>query len=124
MLSTTRTGLIAHPDKDLTAKFQDFSQDPPIAALRHGQRGLFEYTDQKGVTWLSNLSVLDNGWGIIVKQKREETLAPLNDFQHLAIIILILAPIFLFMYSWMIIRHALKPIVEGMETDKPLQNQP
>jgi len=108
--------VILHPDKDLTTKFQDFSQDPPIAALRNGTRGLFEYTDPKGVTWRTYLSVLNNGWGIVVKQKQEETLAPLNDFQHIAIAILLLTPVFLLLYSWLMIRHALKPIIESSES--------
>jgi diguanylate cyclase (GGDEF)-like protein len=108
--------IIAHPNTTYTSTLRDFSGEPPITALRQGHEGIGEYTDKRGVIWGTCVKALDNGWGVIVQQKREESLEPLRSFQFIAKAIHVCGSIVIFVLSWIMIGRALKPVYDLTET--------
>ncbi len=68
-----RGGLVvAHPDMAIAASLHDYSQYPPVVALRAGQRGLLSFNDDEGRRWRAFVDVEEHGWGIIAQQEEEE----------------------------------------------------
>jgi putative methionine-R-sulfoxide reductase with GAF domain len=103
--------VVAHPDPTYTATvLKDLSQYPPVAALRKGQTGLITFTDQNGVRWHAYVSVLSNGWGIIAQQPEAELLAPVRQFQTIAIILIVIGAAVMLALAWFAIRRTLQPI--------------
>lgn len=103
--------VLAHPDPAMTeGELRDLSEYPPVAALRQGQTGLLAFTDADGVAWRAYVNMLDNGWGVITQQQDAEILAPVNQFQQLAIILTLIGVAVMLGFSWFTIRRTLQPI--------------
>ena len=71
---------------------------------------LHDYKDKGGVSWRAYLSVLPNGWSIVVQLPERVLMANLILFQRISWIALGLASTLLFMLSWLTIRQGLHPI--------------
>ena len=105
--------VLAHPDPTYTAdELYDLSQYPPVAALRQGQVGLMTFTDESGKHWRAYISILDNGWGIITQQQEAEILAPVRQFQGVAITLIAVGSILMLVLSGFSIRRTFQPINE------------
>jgi diguanylate cyclase (GGDEF)-like protein len=114
-LADSNTSSINHPVVLSRAELFDFSNEPSVTALKRVNHGVVEFTDKEGVAWGSYVSVLDNGWTIIVQQQREETLESLRVFQHVVRLILVSGVIFLLLLSAYMIHQALKPVAQLIE---------
>ncbi|MEI7611602.1 MAG: diguanylate cyclase [Betaproteobacteria bacterium] len=108
--------VIAHPDPAYTSVLRNFSNAPAITALRQSHQGALEYTDDNGIVWGAYVSTLENGWGIIVQQQRQEILLPLKAFQSISKIILVCGSMILLIMSIVLIRNALKPVSHLTDT--------
>lgn len=107
----TDNNIIAHPDNTYTTgELQDFSEYPPVAALRNGQTGLINFVDENGVRWRAYISRIDNGWGIVSQQTEAELLTPIRAFHASTIIITLVGLAFLIIFSSIVIRRNIAPI--------------
>ena len=103
--------VVAHPDPTYTEKeLRDLSAYPPVAALSAGKTGQITFTDENGVTWVAYVDRLDNGWGIVAQQPEAELLAPVRQFQTIAIILILIGSAVMFALAWFAIRRNLQPI--------------
>lgn len=109
--------IIAHTDPTYTTgELQDFSKYPPVTALRQGQEGLINFSDENNVSWRAYVSQIDNGWGIIIQQTEEELLAPIRAFHTFTLFITILGLSLLALFSIFAIQRAVAPIKIATET--------
>src|SRR5581483_5486507 len=110
-----RNNVIAHPDPALTEgdNLHDFSNYPPVAAMRKGTTGIMDFTDENGTRWRAYIYLMDNGWGVISQEPINLLLAPLYLFQKIAIVIGMVGLAILLSIAWLTIRRTLKPI-EGL----------
>jgi putative methionine-R-sulfoxide reductase with GAF domain len=111
--------LIAHPDTKLTenvAELVDFGSYPPVAALRVGKTGAYEFTDDQGEEWLAYLSVMENGWGIVTQQNKTVALLPLTMNRRLSWGVMIAGSLLLLTSAYIMLRYALRPVNELTET--------
>ncbi len=92
------------------------SGHPAVKALRSGVAGAFAFTDKEGERSQSYLSVLPNGWGVITLQTDAGLLAPVRQFEKLALIGLLISTTLITLLSWSTIRRALRPVQELTET--------
>jgi signal transduction histidine kinase len=107
----SQNNVLAHPDPAYTTdELYDMSEYPPVAALRQGQKGLTTFTDENGVRWRAYVSVLENGWGVITQQPEAEILAPVRQFQRIAIALILAGAAVMLVLSWSTIRRTLLPI--------------
>jgi len=107
---------IAHPNSRYTSELRDLSAESPIAALRDGKIGNTEFEDADGRHWRAYVDELDNGWGIVIQQRSDEILHAQHVFQQIAWAALGLGALGLFIFSWVLIGRALKPIGVLTET--------
>jgi putative methionine-R-sulfoxide reductase with GAF domain len=109
--------VIAHPDPSYTEQeLQDLSTYPPVVALRQGKTGLIMFTDENGILWRAYISALDNGWGIIAQQPDAELLAPVHQFQAIAILLILIGATLMSVLIWLSIRGTIQPIDALTET--------
>jgi GAF domain-containing protein/HAMP domain-containing protein len=106
--------LIAHSDPN-AALLTDFSDYPPVQALRAGKSGAFSFTDSKGQRFQANISTLPNGWGVIAQQTESGLFGPINQFQQLAIVVLLVGALVVSLLTWTTIRRAIHPIQDLTE---------
>ena len=100
--------IITHTDPAYTTdELRDFSEYPPIAALRQGQEGLITFSDENGVDWRAFVSLIDNGWGVVAQQTESELLAPVRSFSAISIIMIALGAVYLAILSSVTIRQLL-----------------
>ncbi len=92
------------------ALLTDLSDYPPVRALRAGKSGSFSFTDSKGQRYQANISTLPNGWGVIAQQTEAALFGPINQFQQLALVILLAGAIVVSLLTWTTIRQAIHPI--------------
>ncbi|HPX61114.1 MAG TPA: cache domain-containing protein [Deltaproteobacteria bacterium] len=102
--------VIAHPDHAYVSELRDLGDYPPVAALRKGVKGQFSFVDVDGKRWRSHISMLDNGWGIIVQQLETELLEAQFLFQKVAFFVILLAAVILFAVTWWALRRALNSV--------------
>ena len=108
--------VVAHPDPTYTnQELRDLSPYAPITALRGGQTGQVTFTDENGKVWRAYVSTLDNGWGIISQQLEATVLAPVYQFQKVALLLIAGGSIIMFALAWFAIRGTLHPL--GALTD-------
>ena len=107
--------VLAHPDSAYTTELRDMSEYPPVAFLRNGGRGIYEFKDETGRQWISYVSELDYGWGVVVQQDKNELLAALVPVRTTSIFVLILGVLGLLFVSNILIRNSLRPIGELTE---------
>lgn len=110
--------LAAHPDTNLTSgdSLVDFSSYPPVAALRQGNSGLLEFTDENGVLWVAYISRMDNNWGIISQQPRSELQAAMLRIQTITIAAALVGLFTLLTLLGLTISQTLKPIGRMTQT--------
>jgi HAMP domain-containing protein len=109
--------VVAHPDSSYTAEqLRDLSTYPSVVALREGKTGLILFKDENGILWRAFISQLDNGWGIIAQQREAELLAPVRQFQTIAILLLVIGATLMFALTWLSIRRTIQPIDALTET--------
>lgn len=108
--------VLAHPDTAVAEAFTDYSAYPPVAALRQGTSGIFEYQDANGQDWLAYLTSLDNGWAIVTEVETVQAFAPIMSYQLASGALSLLAGLLLVLLSVFMIRRALRPIHELTET--------
>jgi GAF domain-containing protein/HAMP domain-containing protein len=110
--------VIAHPDPALTSgdSLYDFSNYPPVAALRQGRTGVMSFTDEEGKRWRAYILKSDSGWGIISQEPEAELLAPLRLFQRISVIAGMAGLAALLIVSWFAIHRTLRPIDKLTET--------
>lgn len=109
-LVDNRNRVIAHPDPTFSSKLRDFTDNPAVAALRQGKRGIITFKEGDGQNWLADVDVLTNGWGVVVQQKEAEVLSAGRFFQKMALMIIVGAVMILIISSWWAVRQALHPI--------------
>ncbi len=110
--------LAAHPDTNLTSgdSLVDFSNYPPVAALRQGSLGLLEFTDENGVLWVAYLSRMENNWGVISQQPRSELLAATLRVQTITIAAALAGLFILLTLLGLTINRTLQPIGKMTQT--------
>ena len=123
-LVDNRNRVIAHPDPAFFNSFSDLSSYPPITALRNGQKGLITFRGKNGEKWFAQVDLLENGWGVVVQQRRSEVLSTIVFFRNMALIVICGALFILVISSWWAIRRALRPIdiLTGAVTDLTFGN--
>lgn len=104
--------VLAHPDKTYTSELRDLSAYPPIAFLRKGGSGLYEFTDETGRDWVSYVSGLDYGWAVVVQQEKNELLGTLQPVRLASYLILGFGVLGLLLLSAFVIQNSLRPIGE------------
>lgn len=102
--------VVAHPDPTYTTELTDFSAYPPVAMLREGKVGSITFTDEEGRAWHANVTVLDNGWGVIVQQQDYEYLRTITTFGNISLGVLGAGLLVLLAIIWLVIRQATRPI--------------
>ncbi|HET9912807.1 MAG TPA: cache domain-containing protein [Anaerolineales bacterium] len=107
---------VAHPDTTVTAELRDMSAYPPVAALRQGQTGLIDFTDENGERWRAYATTLDNGWAIIAQRPESEIIAPARQFQTLVLALILAGGAVMLALVWVTIRNTLQPIATLTET--------
>ncbi len=107
--------VLAHPDSAYTTELRDMSVYSPVAFLRSGGRGLYEFKDETGRSWISYVSELDYGWGVVVQQEKDELLAALQPVRTTSYLILIIGLLGLLLISGFLIQNSLRPIRELTE---------
>ncbi len=109
--------VLAHPEKvfvtgqDLT----DFSAHPAVRELMNGREGLFSFTDNSGIRWLSHGVRLNNDWGVLALQQEREVLAREHWFWQLAIIVAAAAALVVILLTWLLARNLTRPVVKLTE---------
>jgi GAF domain-containing protein len=101
---------LAHPDATYTAELRDMSDYPPIVALRSGQVGRINFTDENGERWHAHAIRLDNGWAVIAQRPESEILAPVRQFQFIIILLVTAGGGIMLVLAWFTIRRTLQPI--------------
>jgi GAF domain-containing protein/HAMP domain-containing protein len=101
---------VAHPDAEYSAELRDLAYYEPVFALRAGERGLFDFTDDEGQEWQAYLEELENGWGVIVQQPIEDLLAPVRRLRTGAWITIGIGAALLLLLVSMAIRQVLRPV--------------
>ncbi|EAW39042.1 ATP-binding protein [Lyngbya sp. PCC 8106] len=109
--------LIAHPNSQLTSgeKLKDLSLYPPVKHLLNHHQGLFYFTDDQGVRWLSYSIHLDNKWGAIVLKKQSEVFLQVREFWQLAITIAIFSTVVIVIVMALLAHHLIQPISDLTE---------
>ena len=102
--------VIAHPNPAFTNELRDLSSYAPIKALRAGKPGPFAFTDDNGQLWRANLSLLENGWGIVVQQPDKELLTTKQMIQEVTFFAVIISVLLLVCSTWLIVRKSLMPV--------------
>lgn len=101
--------VIAHPDGELAAQFPDFTEHPAVRAMRRGETGQITFS-QDDHEWSAFATTLDNGWGVITQQQRDELEEELTTLQTLSWGGIALGAILLSFGVWFIMERTLKPI--------------
>jgi GAF domain-containing protein/HAMP domain-containing protein len=102
--------VVLHSDPIYYEDLRDLSTYPPVVALRQGNRGIVEFTDEAGDTWRAYVDVMENGWGVVVQQQEAELLSALSLFQRLAWTATIVGTVMLSILTSLTIRQAFRPI--------------
>ncbi len=110
--------VVAHPDTTLTENVEeltDFGSYPPVAALRQGKTGAYEFTDSDGVEWFAYLSLMENGWGVITQQNKAVATLPLTMNLFTSSALMLGGSLLLFVAAYFLLRYALRPVGELTE---------
>lgn len=102
--------LIAHPDPNETSEMRDYSNYPPVIALRAQGANDHMFADQGDIVWHSYGETLDNGWAVIVQQPESALFASVIAFQRAALIILLVGAGILIVMTSFTIRQGIRPI--------------
>ncbi len=107
-----RGQLLAHPDRKLlsSSKPIDLSYEAPIKNILRGGEGQFFFRDKQGKAWVSYGTRLDNGWGILVLQKKSEFNKSNREFQKLAFFIGLISVVGISGVTWILANRLIAPI--------------
>ncbi|MBN1179034.1 MAG: GAF domain-containing protein [Anaerolineae bacterium] len=108
--------IVLHSDPAYYEDLRDLSTYPPVQALRRGELGLVQFTDEAGNDWWAHVDVLENGWGVIVQQRTDELLASQRLYQGLSWTALGIGAVMLAFFASITTRQAVAPIVRLTET--------
>lgn len=89
---------------------EDISQYPPLKGLRSGVTGDYTFSDINDINWRASLSLLSNGWGVVVQQTEQSLFSPVRSFQRLSLIVLLVGSTLLFGLTWLTIREVMQPV--------------
>ena len=125
--------LLAHPKmrQGPIGELDDFSQEPPIRALRSQTDNAPLYStyeeeereeEEEGTRWRAYATALPNGWAIVVQQQEREFLAPARTFTALSVGLLVLMSILLALLLWGSIRQIATPLKYLTETAEAISS--
>ncbi|OGO26885.1 MAG: hypothetical protein A2W33_04605 [Chloroflexi bacterium RBG_16_52_11] len=126
--------IVARSDPSYASLLKAEDNSLAIAAAKQGidlnkpqnfgefQGVLHNYKDKGGVSWRAYLSVLPNGWSIVVQIPEGVLMANLILFQRISWIAIGLASTLLFVLSWLTIRQGLHPITALTATVAAITN--
>jgi len=106
--------VLAHPEpKYVTGdKLTDISHYPPVKTILEGNTGLYSFTDEKNVKWLSYGVHLPNNWNVIALQQEAEVLEKERFFLQLVVMIVVVAVFSVMILIWLLTTQLLKPILK------------
>ncbi len=110
--------VLADPDsKFFTGKeLKNLSKYPPVKNLLEGNNGQLPFMDESsGVDWISHSIRLDNGWGIVILQEKEEFLNSENEFLGLALLVTAVTVLGVSVLTWLLANRLIKPITNLSE---------
>lgn len=112
------TGEETTPSTSTTGQVElvSYANVQPVMALKQGERGLFEYKDEKRESWIAYLSQTENGWGVITQQERNAIFAAIGQFQFMTLLLILAGAIFIAVLSQLFIRRTLRPMQNLYET--------
>lgn len=103
--------IIAHPDKKLVLKNEDLKTDKDVSAVIRGKSEAVEITGSDGKEWVSSYtSISGTGWGIVLRQERQEAYFRSRIMQSQSWIIIILSEILAVLVSIVTARAFADPI--------------
>ncbi len=108
-----QSGLVlAHPNNQYISgtKLSNLSKYPPVSNFLSGNEGFWSYKDNRGIDWISDSFRLNNGWGIIVVQQKDDFLQSEREFENLAFLIAIVAVFGVSLITWIVANHLIAPI--------------
>ncbi len=94
----------------------DLSDYPPVQALRAGNLGRLEFTDEAGHDWLAYVDEMEYGWGVVVQQPVSDFLSGLRGLQRIAIAFIAGGALILGVVTALTVRQVLKPVGRLTET--------
>ena len=102
--------VMVHPDPSYAAASKDLSAVEPVAKVLTGYTGSVEYVDAEGVEWLAFVRSLDDGWGLVIQQEASEVWGPLQTFERMSWLGLLLAISITLALTYWVTRRTLKPV--------------
>ncbi len=110
---------IAHPDSNVVqGGLTNYKNYPPVAALRQGKQGIFEFTDENGRRWLAYLTQMENGWGVITQQAYDVAFASVSQVRLITFLLIAGGIVLLAALSFVFIRRSLQPMSDLYATVK------
>jgi len=116
--------VVAHPESAIASTLADFSKDEAVVRMRQQRGGNFTLVLHKDprsgkptrpTEYLVHSALLDNGWGVVVMQQRQEAYAEVTRFVRTASLALIASLLLVGALMWWFIARTLRPI-EGLNT--------
>ncbi|MDJ0726658.1 MAG: ATP-binding protein [Prochloraceae cyanobacterium] len=103
--------LLAHPNSKLlsSSTLKDFSYYPPVQAFLANKPG-HSYFENLNKEWVAYTKPLDNGWGVIVIQDKEEFLTSERQFANLVWAIALITVAGVSSVTWLVANHAIGPV--------------
>ena len=107
---------VVHPNSTYTAEQRDLGNYAPIVALRRGESGFLQFTDDQGITWIAFTNQLKNGWGIVTQQPEMEMMNLMRSSQRLPIAASLLGLLLLAGLIGLTVQRCLFPVKKLSET--------
>jgi signal transduction histidine kinase/ActR/RegA family two-component response regulator len=106
--------ILAHPDPQLSSgkELVDLSYYPPVEKLLQKHQGYFNFQDRQKIEWFSYIKRLDNNWGVILLQQKDEFFAKEREFQQLVLLVTGLAILGTGILTWFIAKRIVNPIAQ------------
>lgn len=103
--------IVAHSDEEIASQLLDASHYPAVEMLREGYVKRIPF-DEDGVSWLSYLKPLENGWGVIIQQQRDEMNENIIQMRKRGAIIFSVGMFLLVVAVTLIVSRVIRPIDE------------
>ncbi len=111
--------VLAHPDPKFVSgeKLNDLSHYPPVKNFLSGNNSeLTSFTNSSsGIDWISYSTRLDNGWGVVVLQEKEEFLNSETEFQRLAFFLAAVTVLGVSVLTWLLANRLIEPLTNLSE---------
>lgn len=102
--------VVVHPRHVVDESLADLTRNPAVDAFLKGTRGHFQFVDKDGVRWLANVSVLENGWGVLVQQQAAELQKTRFVFLTIVLLIVFFSATVLMLATWWGVKQSLVPV--------------